>query len=171
MAHYRIYLLDDDGAILSSSDADCPDDTSARAAARELLTSDPQPESWQAEIWQARRLLGRVSVTWYPGPGGPASGHAGWTPEQHGPAQTEATKIRGCDVTGENGSPCGRHERPGGRPPAPDGLERARAARFDGAPAGGDRSGPGLPGSALRADLQFRLTKPTGGDALSAPST
>lgn len=56
MADYRIYLLDCEGSILTASNVDCSDDTRALAAARELSQSFAQ-----AEIWQGKRLLGRVS--------------------------------------------------------------------------------------------------------------
>ena len=52
MGDYRVYLLDDGGSILKSSDVECADDTSANSAARELLE-----DGAQAEIWQGTRLL------------------------------------------------------------------------------------------------------------------
>jgi hypothetical protein len=57
IAHYRIYLLDGIGTILSAVDTDCPDDATVRVTVHGLLRANDE-----AEIWQGTRLLGRVSI-------------------------------------------------------------------------------------------------------------
>jgi hypothetical protein len=57
IAHYRIYLLDGIGTILSAVDTDCPDDASVHVTVHGLLRAGDE-----AEIWQGAGLLGRVSV-------------------------------------------------------------------------------------------------------------
>ena len=56
MAEYRIYLLDEDGRIISAYSKICHGDDEARAAARKGLGI-----GGQAEVWQGIRCLGRVN--------------------------------------------------------------------------------------------------------------
>ena len=63
MDHYRIYLLNAAGRIVSGNDAMCPDDESARVAAGELL--EPGRD---AEVWHGRRRVGRVASAGGHGP-------------------------------------------------------------------------------------------------------
>ena len=55
MTHYRIYPLNASGRIGRPVDADCPDDTSAIIAARELEARMQHG----CEIWELTRFLGR----------------------------------------------------------------------------------------------------------------
>jgi len=57
MDHYRIYLLNAAGRIVSGNDALCANDEAARAAASELLEAGRD-----AEIWHGRRRVGRVAA-------------------------------------------------------------------------------------------------------------
>ncbi len=56
MHHYRIYLLNAAGRIVSGNDALCDDDEAARAAADGLLEAGRD-----AEVWHGRRRVGRVA--------------------------------------------------------------------------------------------------------------
>ena len=59
--HYRIYLLDAAGRIVSGRDAMCGDDHAARTAASGLLKGGQD-----AEVWSGNRRVGRVAVALVP---------------------------------------------------------------------------------------------------------
>jgi hypothetical protein len=59
MYDYRLYCLNDSNAIIGVQTANCPDDDSALAHARQEL---PKTEKCAGiEVWQRDRLIGRVS--------------------------------------------------------------------------------------------------------------
>jgi hypothetical protein len=56
MAYYRVYFLDVRGHITDAADGDLSSDGQAYALAESLIGSRPD-----AEIWQEKRLVGRLS--------------------------------------------------------------------------------------------------------------
>ena len=69
MADYRIYLLGDDGHIVSGSDACCANDEDALALAKGMLKN-----GGRAEVWQGTRCVDQIaeSSTLQAQPGIPA---------------------------------------------------------------------------------------------------
>ncbi len=58
MTDYRIYLLGDDGLIVTSSEADCANDQDAYALANGMLKAGAR-----AEVWNLARLVGQTTGT------------------------------------------------------------------------------------------------------------
>jgi hypothetical protein len=58
MAHYRIYLLNEDGKIFVGADAICLNDAEALSRAAATLTAN-QHISDQTEVWSGARCVGR----------------------------------------------------------------------------------------------------------------
>lgn len=56
MTDYRIYLLGDDGLIVTSSEADCANDQAAYALANGMLKAGAR-----AEVWNLARLVGQTT--------------------------------------------------------------------------------------------------------------
>ena len=57
MAHYRLYLLDDDNHIRKAVILDCPDDTAA------LVTAKSYVDGCAVELWEKTRQVARLPAT------------------------------------------------------------------------------------------------------------
>ena len=77
LRHYRCYFLIDD-KIKAVEDIAAEDDADALRQAEELLAGNSFPD---IEIWQAERLVGRVSAD--PGLAGPYNGKASDSSPRH----------------------------------------------------------------------------------------
>ena len=55
LPHYRVYLLDTAGLIISGTDAECGDDTAALIIAQVLVD-----DGFAVEIWTGARLVGQL---------------------------------------------------------------------------------------------------------------
>ncbi len=57
MPGYRIYLLDEVGSLISTSEYECADDAAAATVAATLM-----PQRAQAEVWRGAKFIGLIAA-------------------------------------------------------------------------------------------------------------